>query len=376
MILSYATSLAAIIASAICFAIIALMYWKSPSGPLTFKRRIIILDYALLLLYLCCHFIRSENDETEILCVPSILSLYLLWESFLITCTTFSNGKIYKNTYALLFYNLLPLSLLVPQMIYAANGDIHHYQNYSQLQADLQQTMPIQALMRIIFSAGILFCKLLMIIEIVTQLIKYKHQIIDENGDLRGIAQRNKFYLGTGILLIMITLGQLVPSTIYHALLKICIIFTVIAITRSYVNLHKHIMILESNNYNKGNSIKEKIDKWLHQDPFPLADTELTMEKTAASIGIQTVALSYYIYEFAGKTFLSWQSECRMIHCRELLKNDDKNISEIAYECGYSDLAAMSKAFKKRFGVAPTIYRKRLSDAKRPQSTDSLQDKV
>ena len=376
MILSYATSLAAIIASAICFAIIALMYWKSPSGPLTFKRRIIILDYGLLLLYLCCHSSRSINDETEILCVPSILSLYLLWESFLITCTTFSNGKIYKNKYALLFYNLLPLSLLVPQMIYAANGDIHHYQNYSQLLADLQQTMPIQALMRIIFSAGILFCKLLMIIEIVTQLIKYKHQIIDENGDLRGIAQRNKLYLGTGILLIMITLGQLVPSTIYHALLKICIIFTVIAITRSYVNLHKHIMILESNNYNKGNSIKEKIDKWLHQDPFPLADTELTMEKTAASIGIQTVALSYYIYEFAGKTFLSWQSECRMIHCRELLKNDDKNISEIAYECGYSDLAAMSKAFKKRFGVAPTIYRKRLSDAKRPQSTDSLQDKV
>ena len=376
MILSYATSLAAIIASAICFAIIALMYWKSPSGPLTFKRRIIILDYGLLLLYLCCHFIRSENDETEILCVPSILSLYLLWESFLITCTTFSNGKIYKNKYALLFYNLLPLSLLVPQMIYAANGDIHHYQNYSQLLADLQQTMPIQALMRIIFSAGILFCKLLMIIEIVIQQIKYKHQIIDENGEFRGIAQRNKFYLGTGILLIMITLGQLVPSTIYHALLKICIIFTVIAITRSYVNLHKHIMILESNNYNKGNSIKEKIDKWLHQDPFPLADTELTMEKTAASIGIQTVALSYYIYEFAGKTFLSWQSECRMIHCRELLKNDDKNISEIAYECGYSDLAAMSKAFKKRFGVAPTIYRKRLSDAKVRKNTESLKDEV
>ncbi len=376
MILSYATSLTAIIASAICFAIIVLMYWKSPSGPLTFKRRIIILDYALLLLYLCCHFFRSINDETEILCVPSILSLYLLWESFLITCTTFSNGKIYKNTYALLFYNLLPLSLLVPQMIYAANGDIHHYQNYSQLQADLQQTMPIQALMRIIFSASILFCKLLMIIEIVTQQIKYKHQIIDENGDLRGIARRNKLYLGMGLLLIMITIGQLVPSTIYHALLKICIIFTVIAITRFYVNLHKHIMILESNNYNKGNSIKEKIDKWLHQDPFPLADTELTMEKTAASIGIQTVALSYYIYEFAGKTFLSWQSESRMIHCRELLKNDDKNISEIASECGYSDLAAMSKAFKKRFGVAPTIYRKRLSDAKRPQSTDSLEDEV
>ena len=101
MILSYATSLVAIAATAICFIIITLMYWRSPSGPLTFKRRVIIADYCLLLLYLCCHFFRSRNDETEILCVPSILSLYLLWESFLITCTTFSNGKIYANKYAL-----------------------------------------------------------------------------------------------------------------------------------------------------------------------------------------------------------------------------------------------------------------------------------
>nr|WP_314496924.1 AraC family transcriptional regulator [uncultured Prevotella sp.] len=370
MILSYATSLAAIITTAICFAIIASMYWKSPSGPLTFKRRIIILDYSLLLLYLCCHFIRSENDETEILCVPSIMALYLLWESFLITCTTFSNGKLYQNRYALLFYNLVPISLLIPQVIFTLKGDIHHFQNYDQLVAELQQSMPIQALMRIAFSSGILFCKALMIIEIAKQQRKYKQQIIEEKGDIRGVERRNTMYLSVGLLLTMITIEQLVPSVTYHALLKIGIIITVITITRYYVNLHKHIMILESNNYNKGNSIKEKIDKWLHQDPFPLADTELTMEKTAASIGIQTVALSYYIYEFAGKTFLSWQSECRMIRCRELLKDDNKNISEIAYECGYSDLAAMSKAFKKRFGVAPTVYRKTLGNDKDPQEED------
>ena len=59
-----------------------------------------------------------------------------------------------------------------------------------------------------------------------------------------------------------------------------------------------------------------------------------------------------------------------MIHCRELLKDNNKNISEIAYECGYSDLAAMSKAFKKRFGVAPTVYRKTLGNDKDPQEED------
>ena len=364
MILSYATSLAAIIASAICFAIIAMIYWKSPSSPLVFKRRIIILDYSLLLLYLCCHFLRNKSDETEILCVPSILSLYLLWESFLITCTTFSNGKLYKNKYALLFYNLFPLSLLIPQIMFALNGEIYHFQNYNQLIVEVKHSMPVQALMRITFSAGIILCKSLMIAEIVKQQRKYKQQVIEENGDIRGVERRNTIYFSIGLLLTMITIGQLVPSAIFHALLKIGIILAVIATTRFCVNQHKHIMILESKNYNKGNSIKEKINQWLHQEPFPLADNELTMEKAAASIGIPTAALSYYIYEFASKTFLSWQSECRMLHCRELLTNDNKNISEIAYECGYNDLAAMSKAFKKRFGVAPTIYRKNLSDTK------------
>jgi len=364
MILSYATSLVAIAATAICFIIITLMYWRSPSGPLTFKRRVIIADYCLLLLYLCCHFFRSRNDETEILCVPSILSLYLLWESFLITCTTFSNGKIYANKYALLFYNLLPLSLLTPLMIYAANGHIYHFQNYDQVIQALNQAIPMEAYMRIAFVAGIIFCMLLMIVEILLQQIKYKQQIIEDKGDIRGVARRNTLYLGTGFLLVTITIGQFIPTITFHAILKIGIFFTVIAITRFYVNLHKHIKKLESHSYNRGKTIKEKIDQWLDQDPFPLSNTELTMEKTAASIGIPTMALSYYIYEFAGKTFLSWQSECRMLHCRELLKDNNKNISEIAYECGYSDLAAMSKAFKKRFGVAPTVYRKKLSGRK------------
>lgn len=364
MILSYATSLVAIAATAICFIIITLMYWRSPSGPLTFKRRVIIADYCLLLLYLCCHFFRSRNDETEILCVPSILSLYLLWESFLITCTTFSNGKIYANKYALLFYNLLPLSLLIPQMIYAANGHIYHFQNYDQVMQALNQAIPMEAYMRIAFVAGIIFCMLLMIVEILLQQIKYKQQIIEDKGDIRGVARRNTLYLGTGILLVSITIGQFIPTITFHAILKIGIVFTVIAITRFYVNLHKHIKKLESHSYNRGKTIKEKIDQWLDQDPFPLSNTELTMEKTAASIGIPTMALSYYIYESAGKTFLSWQSECRMLRCRELLKDNNKNISEIAYECGYSDLAAMSKAFKKRFGVAPTVYRKKLSGRK------------
>lgn len=367
MVTIYAVSLAAIAVTAICLAIITTIYWKSPGGPLTFKRRVILTDYTLLLIYLCSYFIRNYSDETEILCVPSMLSLYLLWECFLITCTTFSNGKIHKNLYALLFYNLLPITLLVPQFIYAGNGQISHFLNYSHLISILGQPMPLQAYMRIAFAIGIVFCKVMMIIEIVRQQLKYKQQIIDENGNLKGVTQRNHIYIAWALLLTTMSIGQIIPSPAYHIVLKLGIISAVISITLFYLKLHKRLMILQSTSKDKGNSIKEKIDLWLNQDPFPLSETDLTMEKTARLIGVPTVALSYYIYEFAGKTFLSWQSECRMLHCRELLKDDKKNISEIAYECGYSDLAAMSKAFKRRFGVAPTVYRKTLTDSNKSQ---------
>ena len=60
MILSYATSLVAIAATAICFIIITLMYWRSPSGPLTFKRRVIIADYCLL-----CYIYAAISLEAE-----------------------------------------------------------------------------------------------------------------------------------------------------------------------------------------------------------------------------------------------------------------------------------------------------------------------
>ena len=60
-------------------------------------------------------------------------------------------------------------------------------------------------------------------------------------------------------------------------------------------------MILEEQENHKGESIKEKVSTWLKQDPFPLSETDLTMEKIAESIGVDASSLSYYIYEFEGR---------------------------------------------------------------------------
>ena len=343
----------------ICFAIIIKTYWNASVGPLTIKRRAIIAAYSALSIYLCSYFVRDCNDETEIFCVTSILMLYILWESYLFACNIFSNGSLYRNRYVWLFYNLFPLALAIPHLLFVFTGEDYHFRNYTELIDAFLHPAPIQAYTRILFVAGLLVCKVFILIEVTNQQLKYRQQIIEEDGDLRGCRNRSRSYLAWAIILLLASFGQIIPSLSYHIGLKLGIIFAVIYTTRFYLQFHKRLMILEEQENHKGESIKEKVSTWLKQDPFPLSETDLTMEKIAESIGVEASSLSYYIYEFEGSTFLSWQSECRMNRCKELLEDKDMNISEIAYECGYSDLAAMSKAFKKKFGLPPTLYRRR-----------------
>ena len=152
----------------------------------------------------------------------------------------------------------------------------------------------------------------------------------------------------------------------YHIILRVLIIGFVICTTIFYLSFHKSLMAIEHNISDADNSIKEKIDSWLEQRPFPLSEADLTMEKTAESIGISTSSLSYYIYEFAGKTFLSWQSECRMKYCKELLEDERKNISEIAYECGV-------KPLKNALGLRQPFIGGRSLSHQRHQQTHKIQ---
>lgn len=358
MIISNATTLTVIIVTLICFAILCAKYRKAKSGPLTIKRRVILLNYSTLVIYLFSYFLRVHDDETEILSVPAMVMLYCLWESFLLTCTTFSNGKLYRNIYALLFYNAVPLALLIPVITLSITQGSTHIHKFSDFIGSLSNLSSTELYARAELAMVLIACKIAMLVAVTNQQKKYSKQISAEKGDLKGSKRRVHIYMTWAGLLIFMTLGQLTANTWYHIGLKLCVMIFVLYTTRFYLNLHKRLIALENDSYHRGLSIKETIDNWLNKVPFPLSEPEMTLEKTADSIGITAAALSYYIYEFAGKTYLSWLSECRMDHCKRLLHDEQKNISEIAFECGYSDLAAMSKAFKRKFGIAPTLYRR------------------
>lgn len=52
-----------------------------------------------------------------------------------------------------------------------------------------------------------------------------------------------------------------------------------------------------------------------------------------------------------------WLLNKRLDYSAVLLKNNQMNISQIIFECGFEDLSHFSRAFKTRFGVSPSQYR-------------------
>jgi AraC-like DNA-binding protein len=83
-----------------------------------------------------------------------------------------------------------------------------------------------------------------------------------------------------------------------------------------------------------------------------------TSEELAKTAGM---SLSTFKREFKKQFGISpgkWLREQRLYRAKIMLKNPDKNISDIAFELGYNDVAAFSKAFKSETGYSPSEFLK------------------
>ncbi|MDZ7897534.1 MAG: AraC family transcriptional regulator [Arcicella sp.] len=54
------------------------------------------------------------------------------------------------------------------------------------------------------------------------------------------------------------------------------------------------------------------------------------------------------------QTIFEFIRENRMIKARHLLQSTNPNITEIAYNVGYSSLSSFSQSYKNYFGISPT----------------------
>lgn len=86
---------------------------------------------------------------------------------------------------------------------------------------------------------------------------------------------------------------------------------------------------------------------------------DITALDCAHEIGLSYSYFSRQFCKVTGKSFREYLNSVRCNNAEKLLFTTDESISNIAYECGYSDLCYFISVFRKSRGISPNKYRKK-----------------
>lgn len=87
----------------------------------------------------------------------------------------------------------------------------------------------------------------------------------------------------------------------------------------------------------------------------------LSLMELARQVGLNEFKLKRGFRRVFGKTVFGYLHELRMERSRLLLEEGQMNVKEISYAVGYMDSGRFSDAFKRQFGVRPSLYYKNKS---------------
>lgn len=87
-------------------------------------------------------------------------------------------------------------------------------------------------------------------------------------------------------------------------------------------------------------------------------DKPLSLEVVAAEVNLHPVYFSNIFKKETGQNFTDYVTNCRIEKAKELLREGELNINEIASSLGYGNARYFSRLFKKTVGIKPTEYRK------------------
>lgn len=119
----------------------------------------------------------------------------------------------------------------------------------------------------------------------------------------------------------------------------------------------------ESDNAADRRYVEDIVRVWSGRDDKPYLKDGITLGSAAAQMGISPRFLSSYINDIYEVNFNTWINMLRIDFVKaELKKGTAMTMSELALKAGFSELAAMSRVFKRLEGVTPSQFRNKLSE--------------
>ena len=85
----------------------------------------------------------------------------------------------------------------------------------------------------------------------------------------------------------------------------------------------------------------------------------ITVKDVAKEMGYDHRYVTSLIRKGLGTTFRTLLNEYRIQNAQYLLATEQKNIAEIAYECGYDSLCSFNRNFKEITGTTPKHFRQK-----------------
>lgn len=114
-------------------------------------------------------------------------------------------------------------------------------------------------------------------------------------------------------------------------------------------NLKRFSIQLPTTDDKRLHSIEEHIRNKLNES--------LTLDGVSKQFGMSVRSLTRLFQAKLRITFIQYVKMLRVIRAMELMKDTDLNMTEIAYEVGYSNIAAFSNNFQQLTNIRPSVFK-------------------
>ena len=103
---------------------------------------------------------------------------------------------------------------------------------------------------------------------------------------------------------------------------------------------------------------KEKIERYILTNIFD----KVSLEEVAAYLGMNRTYFCMFFKKHYGKGFADYLNDLRIDKAAVMLLQGDRQIADIARECGFKTAPYFTRAFRRSRGMTPGEYRKKHSD--------------
>ena len=145
-------------------------------------------------------------------------------------------------------------------------------------------------------------------------------------------------------------------------------------LARSVINLLIYELYSSFFNAEKHSSRSQKYIERLNLLSTYINDnykSNLSLSDVADYAHLSVPYLSTFFDKYFGMSFLSYYTNVRLRYAVSDLMNSDKSIENIALDNGFPDPRAFVSAFRKKYSLPPSVYRKQASSAPSPDDSRS-----